>query len=104
MHGVHASAATRQDIVAEMGRRGYIYFDWNVESNDSSNVKDAAVIYNNVINGCKGKKRAVVIFHDSTSKKATVRALENIITTLKADGWQFGALTNEIKPVIFRMK
>ena len=30
--------------------------------------------------------------------------LENIITTLKADGWQFGALTNEIKPVIFRMK
>lgn len=98
------NSATRQDIVAEMGRRGYIYFDWNVESNDSSNVKDAAVIYNNVINGCKGKKRAVVIFHDSTSKKATVRALENIITTLKADGWQFGALTNEIKPVIFRMK
>ncbi|MBQ6850245.1 MAG: polysaccharide deacetylase [Oscillospiraceae bacterium] len=98
------NAATRRDIVAEMSRRGYIYFDWNVESNDSSRGKDATSIYNSVINGCKGKSRAIIIFHDSTSKKSTVQALENIIITLKEDGWQFAALDNEVKPVIFRMK
>ncbi len=98
------NAATRHDIVAEMSRRGYIYFDWNVESNDSSRGKDATSIYNSVINGCKGKSRAIIIFHDSTSKKSTVQALENIIITLKEDGWQFAALDNEVKPVIFRMK
>lgn len=98
------NASTRRDIVAEMGRRGYIYFDWNVESNDSSSNMSSSTIYNNVINGCKNKNRAVIIFHDSTSKKSTVQALENIITTLKSDGWQFAALDNEVKPVIFRMK
>ncbi len=98
------NASTRRDIVAEMGRRGYVYFDWNVESNDSSSNMSSSTIYNNVINGCKNKNRAVIIFHDSTSKKSTVQALENIITTLKSDGWQFAALDNEVKPVIFRMK
>lgn len=98
------NAATRMEIAQEMARRGYIYFDWNVESNDSTSKISSDSIYNNVINGCKGKKRAVIIMHDSSGKTATVRALDKIITTLKADGWQFAPLSNEVKPVIFRMK
>lgn len=98
------NAATRKEIVAEMGRRGYIYFDWNVESGDSTKGAGSSEIYNNVINGCKGKKRAVIIMHDSATKQSTVSALDDIITTLKADGWQFAPLTNEVKPMIFRMK
>ena len=98
------NASTRKEIVEEMSRRGYIYFDWNVESNDSSNNTGAQTIYNNVINGCKGKNRAVVIMHDAVNKKETVAALDNIITQLKADGWHFAPLTNEVRPVIFRMK
>ena len=95
---------TRKEIAAEMSRRGYIYFDWNVESGDSASGISRNTIYNNVIDGCKGKKRAVIIMHDSTGKNSTVQALDDIITTLKADGWQFAPLTNEVKPVIFRMK
>ena len=87
-----------------MGRRGYIYFDWNVESGDSTKGAGSSEIYNNVINGCKGKKRAVIIMHDSATKQSTVSALDDIITTLKAEGWQFAPLTNEVKPMIFRMK
>ena len=98
------NSATRKEIVREMGRRGYIYFDWNVESNDSRRNMSADAIYNNVVKGCSGKNRAVVIMHDSTGKKSTVQALDSIITKLKEDGWKFAALTNEIKPVIFRMK
>ena len=98
------NASTRKEIAEEMTRRGYIYFDWNVESNDSSNNTGAQTIYNNVINGCKGKNRAVVIMHDAINKKETVAALDNIITQLKADGWHFAPLTNEVRPVIFRMK
>ncbi len=98
------NAFTRKEIVREMSRRGYIYFDWNVESNDSSNSINADTIYNNVINGCKGKNRAVIIMHDAINKKETVAVLDSIITQLKSDGWQFSALTNEVRPVIFRMK
>ena len=98
------NSSVRADIAQEMTRRGFIYFDWNVESNDSRrNISDDS-IFNNVIEGCKGKNRAVVIMHDSIGKKSTVQALEGIIIKLKEDGWQFAVLTNEIKPVIFRMK
>jgi len=94
----------RRDIVREMTRRGFIYFDWNVESNDSSSGMSADAIYKNVIEGCKGKQRAVIVMHDSFTKNTTVRALDRIITALKEDGWKFATLNNEIKPVIFRLK
>ena len=98
------NASVRRKMVEEMGRRGFVYFDWNVESGDGSGKLSASTIYNNVINGCKGKQRAIVIMHDSRSKKSTVAALEDIIVKLKEDGWQFARLDNEVKPMVFRMK
>ncbi len=95
---------TRKDIVREMTRRGFIYFDWNVESNDSASGMSADAIYKNVMEGCKGKQRAVIVMHDSFTKNTTVQALDRIISALKEDGWNFAALNNEIKPVIFRLK
>lgn len=97
------NARTRREIAEEMSRRGFVYFDWNVESGDSGKLS-AEEIYRNVTEGCKGKQRAVIIMHDSAGKKTTVRALENIIDFLKKDGWVFKALDNEVKPMIFRMK
>ena len=98
------NSATREDIAREMLRRGFIYFDWNVESADSGKTLPAETIYNNIISGCKGKNRAVIIMHDSATKSTTAQALGAVITQLKADGWQFAPLTNEVKPVIFKMK
>lgn len=96
--------STRKDIVREMIRRGFVYFDWNVESNDSASGMSADAIYKNVMEGCKGKQRAVILMHDSFTKNTTVTALERIINDLKKDGWDFAVLNNEVKPVIFRMK
>ena len=96
--------ATRKDIAREMIRRGFVYFDWNVESNDSASGMSADAIYKNVMEGCKGKQRAVILMHDSFTKNTTVTALERIINDLKKDGWDFAVLNNEVKPVIFRMK
>lgn len=96
--------STHRDIIREMTRRGFIYFDWNVESGDSGGKLSASTIYNNVINGCNGKKRAVIIMHDSAGKNSTVEALEDIIKKLIDDGWQFAALTNDVKPMIFKIK
>lgn len=95
---------TRKAIAEEMLRRGYIYFDWNVESGDSGKNISADTIYNNIIKGCKGKNRAVIIMHDAHNKSSTAQALAPVIKKLKEDGWQFGCLTNEVRPVVFRMK
>ena len=98
------NASTRKEIVREMTRRGFTYFDWNVESGDSASKASAQTIYNNVINGCKGKQRGVIIMHDSIGKNTTVEALEDIIVKFEEDGWKFASLDNTVKPMIFRMK
>ena len=98
------NSSIRRKLVEEMGRRGFVYFDWNVESGDGSGKLSSSTIYKNVINGCKGKERAIVIMHDSAGKSTTVGALEDIILRLKEDGWQFARLDNEVKPMVFRMK
>ncbi len=96
--------STNKDIIREMSRRGFVYFDWNVESSDSSNKISRDTIYNNVIKGCKGRQRAVIIMHDSIGKKSTVQALKRLIPELQRQGWVFKALTNEVKPMIFKIK
>lgn len=96
--------STAKDIINEMNRRGFAYFDWNVDSGDATGKLSAEEIYNNVINGVKGRKRAVILMHDSAAKSTTVDALENIIIKLKEDGWQFSSLNNKVKPMIFRIK
>ncbi len=98
------NAHSRREIVAEMTRRGFAYFDWNVESGDSRSGMSAETIYNNVIKGCKNRQRRVIIMHDSINKKTTVEALKRIIPKLKEDGWVFAALDNQVKPMIFKMK
>ena len=87
-----------------MTRRGFAYFDWNVDSGDGTGSLTSRQIYNNVINGCKGKKRAVVLMHDAVNKKSTAEALDDIITELKNQGFEFAPLDNQVKPMVFRIK
>jgi hypothetical protein len=49
-------------------------------------MKEASVIARNVINGVGSKKQAVVLMHDSASKRSTVEALPLIIENLQAKG------------------
>ncbi len=92
------------ELANEMTRRGFVYFDWNVESNDSNNNLSASSIYNNVINGVGEKERAVVIMHDSYTRKTTVSALDDIITTLLEKGYIFKTLDETVKPIQFKIK
>ena len=50
-------------ISDRMTKDGYIYFDWNVDSEDAAGANKEQ-IYNNVISGMKSKKNAVVLMHD----------------------------------------
>lgn len=74
--------------------KGYGYFDWNVDSGDaaSKNVS-AKQIVNNVLTQAKKKNSICVLMHDTSSKKATVEALPEIIKGLKNQGFTFKALT-----------
>lgn len=87
------------NVLSELG---YTYFDWNASTNDTdTNLKsygDEKYIVNllttNVTNHTSGKKKLVVLMHDSAGKTYTAKALPGIIEGLKKQGYAFDVLTN----------
>ena len=90
----------RNELIDEMSRRGFTYFDWNVDSMDA---KGAALeqIRSNVLNQAENVSPAFVLFHDGM--KNTSLVLEDIIKALKADarGYSFRVITEEVRPLQF---
>ncbi len=94
--------STRDDIIAEMTRRGFIYFDWNVDSGDAAGATWTEM-YNGVLNQVQDKNRAVILMHDHNNGYNTVLVLEDIIRALQSDkrNFKFDKLTKYVKPVQF---
>ena len=93
---------TRDEIIAEMTRRGFVYFDWNVDSNDAGGA-DWTEMYIGVLGQIAETNRAVVLMHDRDDRLNTVLVLEDIIKALLDDerGYKLDRLTENTKPVQF---
>lgn len=93
-----------QEIIAEMTRRGFVYFDWNASAQDAT-VKPLApeVITSNCLKGI-GKDLVVVLSHDSAARGTTVEALPAVIEGYQEAGYTFAALTPGVTPVIMDYK
>ena len=91
------------DIIAEMTRRGFVYFDWNAANGDavSRQILPASTLVENALASTGTRRRAVILMHDSASKTTTVEALPAIIEGYLEAGFTFSALTAETKAVIF---
>lgn len=86
----HGGKGLMSEITKELVKRGYSYFDWNVDSADASTgvlAKDKIV--KNVVNGCKGKNTVNILMHSSAAKTTTVEALPEIIEQLTEMGFRF---------------
>lgn len=93
---------TYEQIIAEMIRRGYTFYDWNVAANDA--VKGGVPrqeIIDNVVNGAQGKNKIVVLMHDRHENATTAAALPGIIEKLAAQGYTFAPLSAEITPITY---
>ena len=91
-----------QEIITEMMRRGFVPYDWNVSSEDAVvSLEPTDRIISNVVNGSAGKVRAFILFHDSEPKTTTVEALGPIIDQLRAQGFEFAAVTPATLPVLY---
>ena len=94
-----------QEILAEMLRRGFVPYDWNVSNGDATGNKlTAEEMTANTVNGSLKTNRAIVLMHDAQSKVTTVKALDPAITQLKEAGYVFERLTPEVRPVLFGYK
>lgn len=84
-------------LTKEVTKKGYQYFDWNVDSDDAGSSHSSYTrIVNNVLNGSNGKNSICVLMHDASSKTSTVQALPKIIEGLSARGFRFEALSDKV--------
>lgn len=90
-------------VADELTRRGYTYYDWNVSAGDAEKGATAQSIYQNTVNEALQYEKAIVLFHDASTKQNTVKELPKIIETLKKNGYRFDKLDPTVKPVIFRL-
>ena len=83
--------------------RGYLYYDWNVDSRDASEYRASeSKIISSVRNGLGSKSQAVILMHDAPAKTTTVDALPEIITLLKQKGYTILPITESTPEVHFK--
>lgn len=90
-----------EEIISEMLRRGFTYYDWNASSGDANANATAKSVYNSTVQSSANKDRIILLMHDSISKSYTVAALPGIIEYYKAKGFQFERITNDVSPIAF---
>lgn len=81
--------AIRKQVIAEMDRRGFQYFDWQVSAEDSIGNPSKSTITRNVLKDFKKYNKPIILLHDSSVNDVTVQSLENIIKTIKEAGYTF---------------
>lgn len=91
---------TREAIIAEMSRRGFRFYDWNVDSYDVTGATWTQM-YNSIPNDVKDHSRSIVLMHDATVRKNTVLVLEDIIKVLLDEGYKFDKINSDTQPVQF---
>lgn len=74
-------------LAQALGEKGFYYFDWNVSSGDAGLVDTRDEVFNNVIQGIKGRSASVVLQHDS--HWYSVQAVEKIIVWGLVNGYTF---------------
>ena len=100
------SSGCYDDIVTEMTRRGFEYYDWNAYAHDAEGgnyspeeMADMAVHEVDI----SSRNDVILLMHDTYGKDKTVSALEQIISQLKEEGIKMLPITNSTRPVHFEV-
>lgn len=80
-------------ITKEVTRRGFHYFDWNIDSGDTGRIGSDAIV-KNVTSQLGSYHTYVVLMHDYWQNQQTADALERIIHYGKEHGYHFDRITN----------
>lgn len=93
-----------QELIAEMLRRNFIFFDWTIsEGSATKGELTAEEISANVVDkmAAEGRDRDIVKLQDSPGREMVAGALPSIIEKLRDVGYSFQPLTAEILPLAF---
>jgi peptidoglycan/xylan/chitin deacetylase (PgdA/CDA1 family) len=92
----------RDDVIAEMTRRGFVYFDWNIDSDDTRGASYDRMlreIPREIGELSMAGERSIVLFHDSGSHTSWV--IDDLIDVLEAStvGYTFAVIDTNTQPM-----
>lgn len=99
----HYCTGIMTDAVEYFSSTDFLYFDWNVDSEDAGGALSSEEIFENVTSSIKPGRNNIVLMHDSSNKKYTVEALQNIINWALAEGYEFKTITEDTPQVIHKV-
>lgn len=92
------NATTYQAIIAEMTRRGFTYYDWNVSAGDAVNNATQKSVVNNILTNYPGYESCILLMHEKTF---TVDVLNHVLPEMIEAGYTFLPMDNQVRPVVF---
>lgn len=98
----NGSSYVGNEIIQEMERRGFQYFDWNVSSGDGSSLTTTSNIIDNICNNIGHVENPIVLMHDGSGRNATLAALPTVLKNLSDSGYEFRPLDKTVPPVHYR--
>lgn len=81
-----------KDIISEMERRGFTYYDWNVSAEDSIGKPTKQKIQKNVMKDLVRYNDPIILLHDASVNKVTAKTLPDIIELIIDNGYEFSTL------------
>ncbi len=95
------SAVDIQELMKYLDEEGYTYFDWNSLSGDAVDAGLSAQELNNNILGYvrNNSGDSMVLMHDLETAYGTVEGLEELIVTLKKEGYEICPIDDDTVPV-----
>lgn len=99
------SQVDMQELIQYLEEQDITYFDWNVESGDTTSGKiSPEQLVANCMNKIKIQSNAVILMHDAADKDSTVEALPELIEQIEELGnTQILPITDDTVPVHHRI-
>ncbi len=94
-----------QEIISEMLRRGFVYYDWNASCGDADgSARTWSEMADLVIKGVQNNEHPIVLLHDGVDKAVTAQALPTILQRLTQAGYTCAPLDNTVRPITFNYR
>ena len=85
------------ELTVKLINDGYLYYDWNIESGDSSFAQNETKLVDHVIASLKHDRPNVILMHDI--KSYTANSLAKIIDYGLANGYSFATISENTMPI-----
>lgn len=95
-----------QDIVDELAKRNFQFYDWNVSFDDAKKNTSIDEIVKSAMYGIElnKNKNIIMLAHDQAKNNVALEALKKVIDVLESYSYTFDKIDNSVEPITFLNK